>query len=401
MPDLSIKSWKGLRNDVSPERMESGDLTAAVNVLLRDDSRLTRRMGFLERHATVPGSRLHSLWTDGNQTGLCVRGRQLCAVSPTTFALSTVAMLTSDAPMNYASVEGRVYWNNGVERGIFQEGRCRTWGLRVPSAPGATITPGSMPAGRYQWAMVFNRVDGQQSGASDAGTIDLPANSGLLWSDLDVSANPDVTTKTLYLSVPDGEVMYRALVVDNAEVAAQYAGDTKELAYPLDTMHLAGPPFGQEMAFYAGRMWVGVGADVFPSSPFSAELFDGREFVPARGRVTMLAPRPDDKAMLIGTDAGMGWIAGADLASMEYAHALDDPVLPGSLVWIPGERVGDGSAGQSMLPMWAGTQGIYTAEPPYWTIKPVTLGRVQQSLQGRVAAFFDKVHGQYLATVSH
>lgn len=400
MDGLNIKKWNGLHNTISVERMEPGDLTAGVNVLLRDDGRLTRRMGMIERQATLPGSRMHSLWTDGNVNGLCVRGRSLCSVHPSTFALTPIATLTADGPLAYAGVDGLVYWSNGTDLGVVQEGRNRSWGMTAPLLPAHTLTPGSMPPGTYMTAMTFRRADGQESGPSPVEVTTLTASRGLLWAGLDVSTDLGVTHKSLWLTATDGEVLYRAATVANTSTTAQYSGDTTELAEAIETMHLQPPPAGQALAFYAGRMWVARDEYIFGSQPFSAELFDLREYLPARGRVTMLAPRPDDKAMLVGTDAGVGWVTGGDLATMEYAHALDDPVLPGSLVYVPGEAFGDGDAGQTMIPMWIGESGVYAAAPPYWTVQPITLDRVDQRLRGRVAAVFDKARGQYLANIS-
>lgn len=401
MPDLNIKAWKGLRNTVSPERMEPGDMVSATNVLLDDDGRLTRRMGMMQQQATLSGARMHSLWTDGDMLGFCVRGRVLCKVDPTTLALIPLAALRADGPMAYAAQSGLVYYTNGTDKGVVQGLQVRSWGIEAPVLPLAYLTPGSMPAGMYQYTMTFIREDGQESGSGAVGVVNTTAPGGLFWNALPVSTDATVTHKAIYVSSTDGEILYRAVLLENSATVANYNADTTELTYPLDTQFMSPPPAGQVLAFFKGRLWVARDADVFPSQPFSPELFDLREFLPAQGIVTMLAPRPDDVAMLVGSTAGMGWVTGDDVGDMSYQHALDDPVLPGSLVWVPGADYGDGSAGQTAVPMWAGQSGIYAAAPPYWTVTPVTLDRVKQTLQGRMAAVFDRARNLYLATIAN
>jgi len=395
---MDIKAWHGIRNDVSPERTSPGDMVAGVNVLLRDDNRIQRRMGALLRQTAGVGQTLHSLWSDGDQIGLCVQGSNLCHIHPTTHVLTEVAALDARSPpMAYTSLDGAVYFSNGTDTGVYQQGRVRTWGLEAPACPAASVVPGSMPAGLYHWTLTYVRNDGQQSGAIETRSAQLAQSSGLRWT-LPVSTDPTVTHKALWLSTADGEVMYRAAIVANAEIEAVYAGDTTELTDPMQTMWLAPAPPGQCIGVFRGRLWVADDAVLYPSQPFSPELFDRRENLQHQGRVTMLATRPDDQALLVGSTAGVGWMIGSTPADMRYEHALDDPVLPGSLVWVPGDRFGKGH--DKDVPMWTGQSGVYAATPPYWTVQAVTLDRVRQDLRGRVAAIFDKARGQYLATVS-
>lgn len=398
MADLKIKTWAGLNNRVAHERTAAGDMLSGINVTLNDGGNLSRRTGITAR--MTGATRMHSLWSGGG-VALAVNNRALCLVPSGGMSAMPLVALVSDAPMAYCQIEGVIYYSNGTDTGVLENGARRSWGIAPPHCPDARATPGALDAGTYKWAMTYLRSDGQESGAIDAGLIDVGNGAGLYWPSLPTSTDPTVAYKVLYLSAADGEVMYRALILDASTTTANFTGGTRELAWPLETQHLLPAPAGQCLTFFQGRMWVAAGADLYPSQPFSNELFDLREFVPARGRVTMLAPRPDDKAMLVGTDQGVGWLIGDSLATLSYEHALDDPVLPGSLAWVPGEALGKGEAGQTMLPMWAGAEGIYTAAPPFWTVKPITLDRVQQELQGQVAAVFDKARGQYLAIISN
>lgn len=400
MVTLAITAWQGLRNDVAPERMEPGDMVAGLNVLLLDDGRLSRRMGTLMQVGPITGGRLHSLWSDGLTLGFCAKGRILQRVDPVSLALSPVAALHSDAPVSYASLGEIAYYTNGTDTGIVQEGRRRSWGLVVPSVPAAMATPGALPAGTYLYAMTYIREDGQESGAREVGSTTLTSPGGIYWPVLPASSDPSVAAKALYLSAPNGEVLYRALVLQGDVGSANYAGGSGSLSYPLETLHMGPAPAGQVIAWFQGRMWVARDDHVFASQPFSPELFHLQDYVPARGKVTMLAPRPDDKAMLIGTTAGVGWMQGEQFPSLEYLHALDDPVLPGSLLMVPGAHFGDGSAGQTHVPVWAGARGLYAAAPPYWQVQPITLDRMHLDLRGRVAAVFDRLRGQYLATIA-
>jgi hypothetical protein len=257
-----------------------------------------------------------------------------------------------------------------------------------------------MPAGRYQWALTYIRSDGQHSGASPAGTITLPAGSGITLQGLPVCTDPSVTEKAVWLTSADGGVLMLADVIANSATSYTFTDDTSDLSYPVETQFLSAPPVGHLSAWFRGRLWVASDSYLYPSQPFAPELFDLREALPARGRIDLMFSRPDDQALMVGTNRGQGWISGDSPATMAYAHATNDPVTPGSLVWIPGDRYGEGKS-DTDVPLWMGMQGVYTTAYPYWQLAPVTMNRVQRDFPGRAAAVFDRAQGQYIATLRH
>src|SRR5574337_48675 len=145
-----FKSFAGLRNDVSSERMDAGDLVAADNVNIDASGQLSRRDG---RTLALAGD-YHSLWAAGDLC-LMVGGTSLLRVAPgyTTTALRTD--LTAGAKMTFQPINERVYYSNGRELGVIENGASRSWGLTPPTTQGTTTaTAGSLPAGTYQWAVI-------------------------------------------------------------------------------------------------------------------------------------------------------------------------------------------------------------------------------------------------------
>ena len=58
-PDVvSYEAFRGLRNDVDPERFSQADLTIAQNIDLDKTGRIARRPGFTSKYSGTP----HSLW---------------------------------------------------------------------------------------------------------------------------------------------------------------------------------------------------------------------------------------------------------------------------------------------------------------------------------------------------
>jgi hypothetical protein len=380
---VRIEKFFGLRSDVAPERMSVGDLIEALNVRLDESGRPVRRGG---RSAPVLSNATHSLWGDG-EVAFGVIGGVLSRIHPdytTTPLVSGIASVRT----NYLRLNERVYWSNGLQSGVIEHDANRSWGLEVPAMIQARPSSGQLPAGRYQYTLVYMRADGQESGAGPSNVIELPADSGLaIVAPAVPSGVIDVTHAVLYLSKAGGETLYRALEIA-VGTAGEYRGDGSDLVHPLQTQFLSPPVPADALAWFAGRIWLGVGDMVLPSAAFSPELFDLRAYLPVRGNVTMLAPLANHAGMFVGTDTHTFFLSGADPEAMTLLEKQADGGIAGALVYVPGKFFGKEGSADHDIPVWASPKGLYAGLAD-GTVVSLTQDRYPLQLASRGAGYFD------------
>jgi hypothetical protein len=209
-----------------------------------------------------------------------------------------------------------------------------------------------------------------------------------------VSADADVVLKSVYLTPPNGEILYWATAVDNAQVTTSYTGDALELSLPLLTQFLGPAPAGQLVGYYRGRMYVAAGDKLYPSEPFAYELFDLRKYIWMDGRITMFAALEEkepvgsegmNSALFLGTDKSCGVLVGKD--QFQYVQKTDYGAVEGALTFVDGAVFGDKSAGTGPIPVWLTTQGV-CAGMPQMEIKNLTRSRFRFTAAGKGAAIF-------------
>ena len=393
-------AFGGLRNDVTPERFSNTDLAFASNVDIDKSGRVFRRQGFTLQRAGAA----HSLWADSTQT-VCmfVSSGQLMQLHADMSATALAALRDGLSRTDFERVNDRVYFSNGTDTGVFENGAVRSWGLTSPMLPGVSPTVGAMPPGQYQFAMTWLRNDGQESGTGAAGVVAV-TDGGAAFA-LPVSADPTVVGKVLYVSTCNGDQLFQAAVLPNAQTAFTYANDTTELSTGLETQFRQAPPAGQLIAWYRGRMFVAVGSVLFYSDPFAYELFDLRRYIDLDGRVTMLAPMTDKElsdagrasGFFIGTDKSCGVLAGSDPDSFQYIPKTAYGAIPGALDYVDGALFRDGATSARPLPMWLSTQGVCVGMPDL-QVHNLTRSRYGYAVAGQGAALFMDGPNRFIAT---
>lgn len=395
---VTFKEFDGLRNTTAPERLGTADLQVAVNVDLDDTKRITRRSGQTQR---LTGS-THSLWSDG-AICLAVQGATLHQISAagagsyTKTALRTG--LTAGARMSYWSVAGAVYYANGFEQGVIQGGASRSWGLALPSGqPAASAIGGGLPPGRYLYAVTFLRNDGQESGTGPSGTIELAAQGGIRFSGIPVSSDATVDRKAIYLSSTNGEVLYRALVTDNADTVARYEGNAHDLKLALNTQFGAPPPVGHLLGYLRGHMLVAQGNVLWNSEPYRHELFMLRKaFRVFPADINLVAPVED--GVFIGADKTY-FLSGVSPDKWSLTTVAGYPAIPGTMGYAPAEggAVGEGLPGRVVY--WASPRG-HCMGATGGTFRNLTEARYSYPSAQRGAGIVRPIKGmnQYLAVL--
>lgn len=398
---VAYTAFGGVRNDVSPERFSPSDLEAAVNVNLDKSGRIARRPGYTLQRAGAT----HSLWADEQgRIGLCVADGALQWIF-SDMSLRVLALLQDTAaPMRFTKVNDRIYASNATDTFVVENGRARSWGLPVPPLPGVAVTVGDMPAGGYQFVLTYLRDDGQESGAGLAGVVEVPDGAGLDF-ELPVPTDPAVVAKALYLTAPNGEVLYRAALFPAAAASGSYTNATTELGVPILTQYRQAAPAGQLVAYYRGRIFVAVGSVLFWSDPHSYELFDLRRYIDLEDRITMLAPMTDKEqsdsglssGFFIGTARSCGVLAGMTPDDFQYVPKVSYGAIEGALASVDGALFRDGNTGARPLPMWLTTDGICVGMPDL-AVHNLTRSRYRFAEGGMGAALFMDGPNRFIAT---
>lgn len=379
---MELRAFSGLRNDRPVERFEPGDLSVAQNIDIDNSGAISLRTGYTLRSTGAK----HSLWSSDDETlALYVSGTTLVRLNADMSGTVLMTGLTAGLPMAYWKTLDRVYFTNGQQSAVLDNGAVRSWGLEVPPAPAVSVTVGAMPAGTYQYTMTYFRNDGQESGAALAGAVAVPEGGGLVFV-TPVSSDPTVTLKAIYLSTPNSEVMYQAVVLSNATTSTTYSESTAELNLPLVTQFLAPPPAGQIVRDYRGVMYVASGDAIYPSEDYAYELFDYRKAIPFDGRVTLFESIGND-GVFVGTDRTCGALLGKGIADFEYVPKVNYGAIEGTSVRVDGSLFGDDSAGARLLPVWLTTQGVAVGLPQM-EIRNLTRTRYRIAASGRGAGVF-------------
>jgi len=377
-----VPGFAGLRNTVAPEAFEPGDLVTAENIDIDDGQRARRRKGFTRIEAAT----YSSIFAHGDQ---CVALRDSVLVrlnsDETTTSLVT-GMLAR--PVSYFGMGARIYWSNGPQQGVVEDGANRSWGIDLPFSQGsATQQGGALRAGTYKWAVVFRRVDGQLSGTGRSGAIELTEDAGILLSAMPVSADPDVSEKELYISDCDGDTLFRRARIVNSDTAFTYHAYLPAFE-PLRTQFLVGPPGGDVIAEFNGHALVAQGNTLYYSESYAPELFDPRKNYRFESAVRLLAPV--EGGVYLGLEDHIYFLAGEDPAKWVLKSRAPYGVIAGTLTYAPTEYLGADGAGE--VAVFASTQGVCVGAND-GAFSNLTQERFLYPIQSRGAAVVRKHRG--------
>ncbi len=337
----TFSKFKGLRNTVGPESFDLGDLATATNVDITDELRVQRRRGY----ASFSAGSYHSLFASGTVM-LAVTGTTLVRFSPGGASAVIRSGLTSGRRMAYAAVGARIYYSNGSETGCVDAGENRTWGITPPAVqPVAADTGGLLRPGTYQYAVTFVRSDGQESGTGAAGQVDV-VSGGIAFSGIPVSSDPDVDSRRLYVSPPDGEMLFLVGTLDATSTTATYDIPV-DGTLPLATQFKQQAPAGAVLGYFAGHILVGLGSRLYISEPYAHELFDLRRGYRFSAPITMIAPVGD--GVYLGTEAEIAFLAGKDVTKLVYQQRANYGAIEGTLATSLAEDFEPGAQGSAVV----------------------------------------------------
>ncbi len=262
-----IRGWPGGINTVAEETgLARDELRDAVNVDLTLEGKPRSRRGGVRRFS---GTHTHSLSNRADKV-LFVDNGELKALNPDYSATSIRSGLSPFLPVEYAEVNGQVYYANGSQSGIVEpDGSHSDWGVADPGGQPAAenASPGGLQAGKYQVSVTHVDVAGRESGATLATTAEV--TSGALLLSLIPQHSP-LSTR-IYVSEPNGSVLRHA--VDIPAGVTEYRITSPAGGRVLETQFKRRFPEGSIVRYFGGRMWAVVGSALVYSDALNYGLY--------------------------------------------------------------------------------------------------------------------------------
>lgn len=349
-PVTTFASFKGLVNTVNIGQLAPDELAVALNVDLTDRGTLRRRKGFINKISLA----MENLWAE-NDIALFSSAGNMYRLNPDYTYAVLASGITPGARMSYASVNKVVYHANGLQMAAYQNGVIRTWGLRNPATqPAAAPAMGILPAGVYQYAVTFERGDGQESGTGMAGSVSLPNDSGIYFTNIPVSADPSVYKIRLYLSPQNGDMLYYVASIPNGVTTYSYLNGGADLGTPLRTQFKTRPPVGTDLAVYNGRMYIANKNFLHCTLPFNYELADLREYMDFGAPITLVAVVSD--GLFVATADQTMFLSGNEYGAFTQEVVAPYGAIPGTLTYAEGALFGEGAT-RGVVPVWESVRG--------------------------------------------
>jgi len=331
----NLNGWPlGVDNVHGDNELSREALRNAVNVDILDSGKVRQRKG----HAlSLAATSAHSLWSDNNNAYF-IEANQLKQLNADHTATVIGTVNTDDAHLSYQKINGDIYFSSKNAKGKLVDGQLKSWGVELPTSPPAlNVSAGILEVGTYYAVVTYVAADGQESGASVQTSITLDEVGGIAITGMPNPVDSTITKKRLYLSTPNGEVLYMA-----KEVAfdAQFIDiSTLDLRQELRTMHLSPPPYSSGLTYANGRMFMIDAIDpriVWFTEPLSYSLVDKRKnYYQFDAHVTLIAGTSSGRGLYICTDSTYFFASAGLLAQDSKTLVMNAGAFKESLSIIP------------------------------------------------------------------
>jgi len=365
---LSIPGWPGGLNNRAREtesvnidnrlKIPVGQfLRGATNVDLTLQGKPLRRPGY----TSLQTGFMHSLWRSGDVPfALVVYEGYLCSISGPERAIAQLQAVDWVRPMSYATVNDRVYFSNGIDKGCVNFlGVLQVWGLPVSSPPVLAATADlGLNAGQYQVAVTYRASTGEEGGASEPVAITVTQGQGIA---VTLPTPPaGVAYVNVYVTQANSEVfnLYAMLppVTSSLDIGIAGMGEGRV----LETLNLAPPLPADLVRYFNGRLYFSVGEAVFFTEALRYGLVRYSQNVYMMpGEVTLLEPSED--GLYVGYDDTVVFIRGENPYDVTQTRVNSRGPVKYTGTRIPGYFL---DRGQEYIPVWWTLQGGLVAGLP-------------------------------------
>lgn len=276
-----------------------------------------------------------------------------------------------DRFVTYASDDFDVYWSNGVAQGRIDASDLSLhpfWiGTPDPVSLSATAN-GGMARGKYEVSVTVIDAAGRESAASSPSVVTLAVGQGITVA---LPAAPvDAVSRRIYVSPPDGEVLYRCAQLPAN--ATSYAIGAHQPGAALETAWLHVIPPCTTLRYGHGRILGANGPLLMWSEAYRLGLMQDTNYTPFGQEVTLLEPVGE------GGDGAGWWVADhkrtyfmAGANPVEWAQIARYPhaAVPGCSVLAPGTIFGLETTAN--VAFWLARNGVFCLGLPGGTLMPM------------------------------
>lgn len=349
---LKVDKFLGVNNVKQPQRIAESELQSATNMDITEDSKIRRRKGYEKVYTGM----VSSVFSDDNVI-LFREGSGLMKLNESDYSAEMLRWdISTMAPMEYLSLNDKIYYTDHAITGVVENGVSRSWGLPVPCCCSLANTVGELPSGRYQVALSFVRNDGQEGGSPESTTVDV-VDGGIAITDIAISDDSTIDYVNVFMSHAGGEILYKAMTITNGLTYATYRGPTSNFGPPLSTQLLTSPPPGHLIAYYNGRIYIADGSVLWYTEPYRYELINlANNFIPFPERITMVAPV--DNGIWLSTASKTFWLGGNGPEVFNAAERDSYGAIEGTAREIEGQLVSTEGVKPGQAWLWATQKGI-------------------------------------------
>lgn len=342
---LTFDAFTGINNLLPEHRLTGSDLLGATDVDIGLTGEVSRRNGFAEVDDTC-----HKNIHDGDGFMLATTGSELVAIYPNGDR-HVIHPAMGPSRVWYCNLpDGRTTFTNGLIQGVTDglTGVERT--IAAPESLGAPDAAfGDLFPGQYRYHLTYVRLaDRIESPAASSEAITI-TQGGLR---LDALPLRDGHAINVYLSGQDGEGAYLAGVATGSSF--EYTSNNAALVLPCRTLGACTFPVGTITAFWRGRVLVAQGDVLWASRAMAPHLADWRDFKALGAAITAI--QPVDDGIYVGTSKDLIFLGGTTWDALAFRSTKRGPVVPGSGVSAPGDKLkfGDGAGGGDAMLCIAG-----------------------------------------------
>lgn len=387
-PTISIDKFVGLHTTDDSYEVGLDGLVTATNVDITRKHKVVRRKGFNQKLAATPSA----AWSN-DRTMLYQQGTDLYSVDFNYIATQIRSGLSPSATLVGYQIGKLVYWSNGIDTGVIEDGYNRSLGLTPP--PVAELTPlsaGSLPKGTYQVVATFVRADGFESGATiPAPKITVSDNYNSVIVTGLTSLDASVVAVNYYITKDNGSIFFFAgAKAPGVNITISQPAD--QFSRPLKDLHGDAPYPFICIDHFNGRTIYASGNFLFFSDPFIPERVDlTKSYIPFNDKVTMIGVVDD--GIFVGTEREIIYMDGNSLDNFSSIQVAPYGVVHNTRSYIDSTVVGEDSTITKKIPAWISLKGVCIGFPD---------GSMQNTTENTVtlpegttgASFFRQENGQ-------
>lgn len=260
---VELGPWtEGMNNRLPDNQLQRNQFRNGVNVDVTGSGSVRRRKGLTRVYSGFP--------KNGYSCHLGAFFVENSTVKKFGTTMTDIQTVSGDVCFHY--LNGVLYFSDSVSAWKY-DGAVRRWGMAIPAAPVLFSAAGAYGAGYYLGAVCFVDNNGVESGASPLARILVNDNSGIVFTHLPTTSDPQVEYVRLYLSTANGNELYHVADVSLGTSSYSVLSGNYDEGITLEHQGIDPAPSGTLIRDYNGRLYVIDGNVAWYTDPLEYDHF--------------------------------------------------------------------------------------------------------------------------------